>query len=402
MVLETLKHIFANLKHRKGRSLMISISIMIGIMTISVLALFGEGLTTQFDEIFAETGGMNKIQIRADYADDRAMFTENDLEFIENIQGVSQLATLYYDSVEVKDAEKTKPRYVDIATIPDEEEKIELIRTYFASKVVDGRFLEPGDTSRVIVGSKFADDDGIFDKAVKVGDKLLIDEKKFKIVGILKEIGDPESDSVIMMNQDYYKKIYSKDDTYRRIIVETDKTADTKKVADEIERKLLKRRNLDSDEKNFRVTTLLEMIERQKSILNMINKIVMIIAGISLLVSAINTANFMYISVYERKKEIGIMKAIGATNFRIFNQFLVESSFIGFFSGVFGVLLGVGVSMLGAKILSGMGYSFIVPGFNPIIFIALVSFSTFIGAMSGALPARHASKARPAEVLREK
>lgn len=117
---------------------------------------------------------------------------------------------------------------------------------------------------------------------------------------------------------------------------------------------------------------------------------------ISLLVAAIGIANTMLMSVYERTREIGIMKVLGAALRDIRNMFLLESACIGFFGGLFGLLLSLAVSTvvnatLGGAMDLGMGATQIsvVP---PWLALGAVAFSTLIGTVAGLVPAQRAMR----------
>jgi putative ABC transport system permease protein len=127
---------------------------------------------------------------------------------------------------------------------------------------------------------------------------------------------------------------------------------------------------------------------------------IILIALISVLVSAVNTANTMITSVLERIREIGVMKSIGARNSEIFKIFLFESSFLGFVAGCLGVILGFIVTFIGGKILLSLGYGFLKPDYSFILFFGCIAFATLTGAISGVIPAYKAMKINPVDALR--
>ena len=125
------------------------------------------------------------------------------------------------------------------------------------------------------------------------------------------------------------------------------------------------------------------------------------IALISLLVGGIGIMNTMYTSVLERTREIGVMKAIGAKNSDVLGMFLIESGLLGLVGGAIGVIIGMSISKLveiGAN--SAFGPGTIVAVFPPYLIIGALAFSFIVGALSGVLPARRASKLKPVDALR--
>jgi putative ABC transport system permease protein len=108
----------------------------------------------------------------------------------------------------------------------------------------------------------------------------------------------------------------------------------------------------------------------------------------------------MYTTVLERTKEIGIMKSIGAQNHKILSIFVFESGFLGLIGGAFGIIFGYIISKIGGSIAAANGYSLLQPTFPWYLIVGCLSFSLFIGLISGLWPARKASKLRPVDALR--
>src|SRR4030065_2538855 len=107
------------------------------------------------------------------------------------------------------------------------------------------------------------------------------------------------------------------------------------------------RRNVNIGEEDFEVSTPESSMKTVNSVLGAIQAFIIIIASISILVGSIGIVNTMTTSVLERKKEIGIMKAIGSRNSQIFMQFFIESGFLGLTGGLFGAIFGVLVGYAG-------------------------------------------------------
>jgi putative ABC transport system permease protein len=123
------------------------------------------------------------------------------------------------------------------------------------------------------------------------------------------------------------------------------------------------------------------------------------LASISLIVGGIGIMNAMITSVMERTKEIGLLKALGASNNKILSLFLLESAFIGLIGGIIGILIGFGLVELIAFIGTQSGFALVAVKNFEIIFGAL-AFSMIVGMLSGFYPALRASKLDPVEALR--
>ena len=125
------------------------------------------------------------------------------------------------------------------------------------------------------------------------------------------------------------------------------------------------------------------------------------IATISLLVGIIGITNTMFISVIERKAEIGIMKAIGARNSDITLIFMFESGIIGLMGGVIGIVAGIFIGKSVEVIATAAGVSNLAPYFSVELIVGTILFSFLLGVFAGTFPAINASKLNPVEILRE-
>ncbi|MEA3329564.1 MAG: FtsX-like permease family protein, partial [Nanoarchaeota archaeon] len=172
------------------------------------------------------------------------------------------------------------------------------------------------------------------------------------------------------------------------------------KAKEDIEKLLRNRRDVKEGEEDFEVSTPDAMLNQVNSILNAIQIFIVIIASIAIFVGAIGIVNTMATSVVERKKEIGIMKSIGARNSHIFMQFFIESGFMGLVGGILGVIVGLGIGYFGTVALNNFVGATTKPEINiPLIFIALVG-SFLVGAIAGIIPAMNAARQNPVEALR--
>ncbi len=152
---------------------------------------------------------------------------------------------------------------------------------------------------------------------------------------------------------------------------------------------------------DFSITSSEAIKEQISSITNTLTVFLGAIAAISLLVGAIGVANSMFTSVLEKTREIGILKALGATNNEVMQVFLFESALFGLVGGILGALLG----MLMASLMSMLGLSLGITGsvttlVTPQLLVIAIALSTIIGVISGLAPARNASKLNPIEALR--
>ncbi|WP_349948018.1 ABC transporter permease [Lacrimispora sp. BS-2] len=153
----------------------------------------------------------------------------------------------------------------------------------------------------------------------------------------------------------------------------------------------------------FQANSNMEWLEQSQKQAKMVQALLGGIGAVSLFVAAIGIANTMMMSIYERTKEIGILKVLGCDMNNIRNMFLLESGFIGFLGGITGILFSYGVSFLINKFLSG---SFMqgMPGdlsrIPPWLSLAAVGFAVFVGMAAGFFPALRAMKLSPLAAIR--
>lgn len=394
---ESIKYSLNNLKQRRLRSSFTIISILIGITTIFIFISFGLGLFSYVNDL-SSSGSADKVLIQAKGAAAAGLDTtfglnDSDLKAVEKTSGVYEATGTYFRAVEVK---KSNKRIYTLIISYDP--KKPLLMELSGLKINRGRELVSGDKSAV-AGYNYMIPDRIFPTEYSLGEKLTVGDEKIKIVGFYDSIGNPQDDSQIYVTNDYYKELFGEDVSYNYIVARVD-ISNIDQVVKNVESSLRKERNEEKGKETFFVQSFDEMIATYKSVLNIIIGFVILIALISVLVSAVNTANTMITSVLERVKEIGIMKSIGAKNSEIFRIFLFESSFLGFVAGTLGVILGFLVTFAGGRILDSLGYGFLQPGYSIWLFLGCIAFATLTGAISGILPAMKAMKIDPVTALR--
>ena len=153
----------------------------------------------------------------------------------------------------------------------------------------------------------------------------------------------------------------------------------------------------------YQANSNMEWLEQSQKQAKMVQALLGGIGAVSLFVAAIGIANTMMMSIYERTKEIGILKVLGCDMNNIRNMFLLESGFIGFLGGITGILFSYGVSFLINKFLSGR----FMPGMPgdlsripPWLSLAAVGFAVFVGMAAGFFPALRAMKLSPLAAIR--
>ena len=300
---------------------------------------------------------------------------------------------------------KSAMAILDIATVEYANKELSLMVRGYDTKLSDrgfadidikigsGRYFSPREQGTVIIGYNIAHDK--FDKDILVKNNININSKQFKVIGIFEKTGVDEDDSIYLPLEDA-RELFNKKDLVNVLVVKIKDGIDIEKAADDITRILKRTYN----EEEFVVFTPEQVLNQLEEILNVVKVLLSGIAAISLVVGGIGIMNSMFTSVLERRRQIGIMKAVGATKNQILFAFLVESGLIGLGGGVIGVLLGFSVAKsveIVAKLM-GFGLLYITPDYK--VMIPMLLFSFFVGMISGIIPAYQAAKLSPVEALR--
>ena len=153
----------------------------------------------------------------------------------------------------------------------------------------------------------------------------------------------------------------------------------------------------------FQVSSRMDWMESSKQQSQMIQAVLGGIGAVSLFVAAIGIANTMMMSIYERTKEIGVMKVLGCDMGNIRNMFLIESGFIGFMGGVIGIGLSYGISGIINKFVSLEETNGLVGNLSripPWLSVSAIGFAIFVGMAAGFMPAMRAMKLSPLAAIR--
>lgn len=153
----------------------------------------------------------------------------------------------------------------------------------------------------------------------------------------------------------------------------------------------------------YQVNSQMDFLESSRQQSNMVQAVLGGIGAVSLFVAAIGIANTMMMSIYERTKEIGVMKVLGCDMGNIRNMFLIESGFIGFMGGTIGVALSYGVSAVVNRFVNmsqSMGLSGDLSRIPSWLSMAAIGFAVFVGMAAGFMPAVRAMKLSPLAAIR--
>ncbi len=401
MITDFLTMASRNMRKRKLRAFLTLLGILISISTIFVLISLSLGLESVVEEQFQELGAdkffiQPRGQLGPPGTEGAATLTEDDITVIEKTAGVSEVSYWIIGNARIEFNKEV--RFVNVVGVD-----LERTELYFEAFTVDpeeGRVIREGDTKDIVIGSQYKHNN-FFSKPVQLGDKIDINGLEFKVRGIMEPVGNPQDDRLISMPEDEFRELFDIPDRIDFIVVQVNEGADINEIADSVEKKLMRSRDVTEKTQDFTILTPEEVLESFGAVLNIVTSFLLGVAAISLLVGGIGIANTIYTSVLERTREIGVMKAVGAKNSSILTIFLIESGFLGFIGGVLGILFGIivvkSVEYYAATALATNLLKASIPAY---LVIGCLAFAFLIGAVSGLWPAYKATKVKPIEALR--
>ncbi|MDP7116030.1 MAG: ABC transporter permease [Candidatus Woesearchaeota archaeon] len=395
---------FNNLRSRRLRSWLTMLGIFIGIAAVVSLIGLGQGLRVAIMSQFGFLGTDTlSVQASGGFAGPPGSSVVDPLsddlaDKISRINGVEVAFNRYITSgtLEFNDRQG-----IGLAgSYPDGDNR-KVFEKILNLKSEQGRLLKDGDGKKAVLGNSFTEE-GNFGRGIKTGDRILLNDVEFNVVGILEKKGSFLLDSFVLVNEDVM--IDNLDVDREEVNVIAIKVKDPKlipQIKENIEKLLRKERGVDKGEENFVVQSPQAILEQLDSTLFAVQLFIYIIAGVSLAVGGIGIMNTMFTSVLERRKEIGIMKSIGARNSAIFQLFFMESGLLGAVGGVIGIILGMTMAH-GAAFLGqiALGSDLIRAEISIFLILGALMFSFILGTFFGVLPAYQASKLQPVESLR--
>jgi len=398
MILEFLKIAYRNIKYRGRRSWLTVVGVFIGIAAVVALVSLGQGLQNSVQQEFQQIGS-DKVFINpagGATSTSTQKLTQDDLEAVRSAQSVGEADGVIFATTTAQFNDQQE--FVTVLGTPTNENQ-ELIQESWALEIQDGREIQSTDTSNIVIGSRVAK--RLFQKEIGLRNTLTANGEDFRVVGTYKATGDPSIDQAVVMPYPVAAELVDREEnTYDWIFARTQPGFTPQEAQNEIETQLRNERGLEEGEENFSVSTNEDLLDSFNQILTIVRGVVIGIASISLLVGAVNIMNTMYTSVTQRTREIGVMKAIGATQKQIMTLFLLESGIIGMIGGILGVLVGASLSTIAAYAATQTTNIQINPYLGPELLIGATLFSFIIGITSGVLPAKKAAKLPPAQALR--
>ncbi|MEG0255446.1 MAG: FtsX-like permease family protein [Vagococcus sp.] len=395
---------FLSLRAHKLRVFLTMVGIIIGITAVVIVSAIGEGMKQSSMKVMESTDADTvRLIYKVDMEDDSAAsessfdnfaFNMSDLKMLRKIKGVDNLSADYgygfgpQDGVSANVAFFETGSSTQVQAYQKPDENVTFGSDFTAEDMNKDRVVLAYDT---MLGLNIKKPKDIIGKAID------IDGQKYQVIGVKKKINMDE----MITDGSVFNSVIPKR-SFNELTKDKPINAIKLKVAagHEREQVISEANTLLKDYHpelvgNFEEDRTNEKIRQQME--QMIQAVVtglIFITAISLLVGGIGVMNIMYVSVSERKREIGIRRAIGAKPSNILIQFLLEAAFITLIGGVLGVLLGAGIANL---------ISTLIPNVQAIVSpkMALLSagISAGIGLIFGVIPAINAAKMDPIKAI---
>ena len=375
-----LRFALRNLARHKFRSTLAVIGIVIGVIAISSLGILGNSIKLSFSEAFSAVGNELVVHPKSE-----STISEKVLREVERASGAGSEVIPVRQRTELVDfgAEK-KP----VVVYGLRSEDIPLLL-----ELEEGRLLKRG-SSNCLLGSEIAEEHDL-----NVGERLRVGTQELRIAGILKERGlgfDINPDYAVVVEAKAFVRLFNSSHSaegYNFLIVRVNRLKDVERVKSAIESRLNKR------EKRVSVLDLKRLMESFNEAFAKISTFLLGIGAVSLLVAGVSILNVMMMSVVERTKEIGIMRAIGTSRAGVLRMFLYESLLLGFAGSAIGGVLSFGGGFLILSFWMQQTSYLLAPSSILCIFFG-IAFGIATSVLSGLYPAWRASTLNPIEALR--
>ncbi len=405
MLLESFRSALESIRAHGFRSLLTSLGIIIGVTSVIAVVSIVQGLSYTVNSQFAGLGG-NSLTIRS-YTPFKkqlqgrfARLRDHDMQVIERrIDGISHLTPVLY-------TQSGRRGGISYRSQSSFSQVIGIGPSYLEVNSVfpqEGRFFTHEDDERrrlvCLIGVDVIENLEMPENPV--GEYFRIGSEWCKIVGVLEKRGELlgfSQDDYVLLPYSTAKRIMGTSrDLDIQIQLLVDDITRQEEVKERIRRVLRQEHGLKSGEPDdFRVQTPEQLTESFNTVINTITAVSAGIVGISLLVGGIGIMNIMLVSVTERTREIGILKALGATRQDILLQFLIEALTLCMIGGLAGVAIGFGLGAMVSALLPGFPEAHV-----PLWAVGLsFGFCAAVGIVFGIVPAAKAAQLDPIDALR--
>ncbi len=415
-ILDIILFSFQALTHRRLRAILTVAGVVIGIMTLTYLLSTSESFRVNVESTISKIGATTIVVLSGSYK-----LTSKDVIILRGINGIKDVVPFFISRVQISVGGIT--RNVMLVCI----DPMKLTEIFPSLKVLEGQLPTANEYSLIAVGYNIAfpspleEGEGssetymplsvgqqvIVMTTAKVGRQKVQVSRPFIVKCILDKIGAtlfiPVDDSIIVPSA-MLSIIARRVQIYTGLFIIVDDIDHVDAVSDAIKQKF---------GRGIRIIVPTQILEHVSNVLSQVQIFLGGLATISLVVASVGIANIMYISVMERTRIIGLLRALGLSRRGVMSLFLTESALIGVIGGVIGLvsgymiaftlgntLLPIGMGMRGKRPPSASPYYPIAPTVNYEIVLLALGLALLVSILAGLYPAYKASKLKPSEALR--
>ncbi|PIR95929.1 MAG: multidrug ABC transporter substrate-binding protein [Candidatus Doudnabacteria bacterium CG10_big_fil_rev_8_21_14_0_10_42_18] len=415
--ISTIKLVFRTLLARKGRSFLTILGIVIGVAGVITIIALGAGaqelVVGQVTKL-----GTDLLSVQPGKSDEKGPPSQ--------IFGIVITTLTYEDAQAMRDTSRV-PHAVAVnaqvrgqGTVTWQNRELDTYFTGTESNLPEmttinansGRFFDEressGNSNVVVLGSYISEQ--LFGEAGvdPIGQVIKVKTNNsagipLRIIGVAEERGSAffqNQDDQIYMPLEIAQKQLLGIRHLQMINIKVDAAENLENTRGDIKQLLMERHRIQKEvDADFTVRNLADAVELLSTITDALRLFLTSMAAVALVVGGIGILNIMMVTVAERTREIGLRKAVGATNVAIRNQFLFEAGTLTLLGGIIGIIVGVVISYLVTLLMIKLGYdwAFVV---SPLSILLAVGVSILTGVVFGLYPAFKAAKLDPITALR--
>lgn len=404
MIYDHIENAYQTLRRNRARSVLTTLGITIGIASVTCILALSSGVSRMIGGQIADTNGQlivvrPGVQTRdpnaitnpvAQQSFSTSTLTEADVDALSELSGVSLLAPVMTINGTLRSKSDTIHDNVVLATTPDFAKLANVqMRT--------GQFLdEATDNNTAVVGQQLAID--LFGTDLPIGQVFSMRGESFTVIGVMRadknliNYNNVDLNHAVVVSFERGKLFHQGRAQIQQIDILAKDQADVQRVASEVKAKILQKH---LGEQDFTVAVGSDITRPTNALFTALTQVLTAIAAISLLVGGIGVMNIMLVGVAERTREIGIRKAVGASNGTIVTQFLIESLMMSLVGGLLGYFLGYFVAFVISTFL------YFAPAFTWFTAMAALLMAVLVGVIFGLYPALKAARKDTIESLRQ-
>jgi len=393
---------FDSLRANRVRTGLTTLGIIIGVASITLVLSLGEGarqaVTRQVDSL-----GGNIIVVKPGQAGFRdfsayspyntaitTTLTEHDFEVANTVPGIENVAPIMFLSGSVRNGNQTAVSTPIIATN-------EKIADILDLKLASGQFFDESISRQaVVIGQQLAVE--LYGTDQAMGQEITIKGRPHTVIGIVKNTKRPINisganlDNAVFMGLEQGKSFNQGIAQIQQLNISVKDPTKLDAVSKHIDAAILKNHQ---NEHDFTVLAGKTIASGADQFFGGILAITSIVAAISIIVGGIGIMNIMLVGVTERTREIGIRKAVGATDGQVIRQFLIEALVMSTSGGIIGLIIAYGLAFLIGSQL------FFQPVVSWVIIVISLGMAVLVGVIFGIYPALKAARKNTIEALRQ-